>query len=112
MSSHPTALSPELDLDAELAREEAAQEQSVFVASQWQLMWWKFRKHRLAVISGVVILTIYAMVAICEFLAPYHYTTRHTDFIRAPRQEVHLFHEGSFVGRNTSNQSGSLRPVS
>ena len=32
-----------------------ADKQRIFVASQWQLMWWRFRKHRLAVASGVVI---------------------------------------------------------
>lgn len=74
------------------------QQERVYLASQWQLMWWKFRRHRLAVISGVVILAMYVIVAFCEFLAPYHYTTRNTDFIRAPRQQVHLFHEGRFIG--------------
>jgi peptide/nickel transport system permease protein len=74
------------------------EQERVYLASQWQLMWWKFRRHKLAVISGVVILVIYAMAAFAEFLAPYHYTTRNTDFIRAPQQEVHLFHEGRFLG--------------
>ncbi|UZF90463.1 ABC transporter permease [Bosea sp. NBC_00550] len=74
------------------------EQERVYLASQWQLMWWKFRKHKLAVISAFVILVIYAMAAFAEFLAPYHYTTRNTDFIRAPSQSVHLFHEGSFIG--------------
>ncbi|MFC5394453.1 ABC transporter permease [Bosea vestrisii] len=74
------------------------EQERVYLAPQWKLMWWKFRKHKLAVISGIVILLMYASAAFCEFLAPYHYTTRNTDFIRAPRQEVHLFHEGSFIG--------------
>jgi len=34
----------------------AGGDQRVFVASQWQLMWWRFRKHRLAVASGIVVL--------------------------------------------------------
>ena len=81
------------------ATEEMTPEQErVYLASQWQLMWWKFRKHKLALISAVVIIMIYAMAAFAEFLAPYHYTTRNTDFIRAPGQSVHLFHEGSFIG--------------
>lgn len=74
------------------------EQERVYLASQWQLMWWKFRKHKLAVISAFVIVAIYAMAAFAEFLAPYHYTTRNTDFIRAPGQSIHLFHEGSFVG--------------
>lgn len=74
------------------------EQERVYLASQWQLMWWKFRKHKLAVISAFVIVAIYAMAAFAEFLAPYHYTSRNTDFIRAPGQSVHLFHEGSFIG--------------
>ncbi len=38
------------------------------------------------------------MILICEFLAPYNLHTRNVDFIYAPPQPVHLFHEGSFVG--------------
>lgn len=74
------------------------EQERVYLASQLQLMWWKFRRHKLAVISGVIILVMYASIVICEFLAPYHYTTRDTDFIRAPPQRVHLFHEGTFLG--------------
>jgi len=54
------------------------EQERVYLAPQWKLMWWKFRKHKLAVISGIVILLMYLSVAICEFLAPYHYTTRNT----------------------------------
>jgi peptide/nickel transport system permease protein len=78
--------------------EMTAEQERVYLASQWQLMWWKFRKHRLAVISAVLIFVIYAMAAFAEFLAPYHYSTRNTDFIRAPGQQVRLFHEGAFIG--------------
>jgi hypothetical protein len=31
----------------------AADSQRIFVASQWQLMWWRFRKHRVAVASPI-----------------------------------------------------------
>ena len=33
----------------------AAKDQRIFVASQWQLMWWRFRKHKVAVASAVVV---------------------------------------------------------
>ncbi len=75
----------------------AAQER-VYLASQWRLMWWKLRRHRLAMISAVVLLLMYGAIVIAEFLAPYNLHTRHTDFIYAPPQAVHLFHEGRFVG--------------
>lgn len=81
----------------EEARLTAAQEE-IYLASQWQLMWWKLKRHRLAVISGVILLIMYGAIVIAEFLAPYNLHTRHTDFIYAPPQQVHLFHEGEFVG--------------
>ncbi len=69
-----------------------------YMASQWRIMWWKFRRHRLAVIAGAILLVMYASILICEFLAPYHLASRHIDSIYAPPQTVHLFHEGEFVG--------------
>ena len=69
-----------------------------YMASQWRIMWWKFRRHRLAVIAGAVLLVMYLSILISELLAPYSLQTRHTDYIYAPPQTVHLFHEGEFVG--------------
>jgi peptide/nickel transport system permease protein len=39
------------------------EQERVYLAPQWKLMWWKFRKHRLAVISGIVFLMMYASAA-------------------------------------------------
>src|SRR6185312_3144992 len=71
---------------------------SVYLASQWRLMWWKFRRHRMALISGIFLLLAYGSILICEILAPYNLHSRHVDFIYSPPQPVHLFHRGSFVG--------------
>ena len=46
-----------------------APEQRIFVASQWQLMWWRFRKHKIAVASGVIVLGFYMIVLGADFLA-------------------------------------------
>lgn len=73
-------------------------QKKVYLAPQITLMWWKFRRHRLALISGLVLVALYAMILIAEFLAPYNYEARHTEFIYRPPQAVHLFHEGGFVG--------------
>ena len=67
-------------------------------ASQLRLMWWKFRRHRIAVIAGVFLLVMYASTLFSEVLAPYSLQTRNSDMIYAPPQRVHLFHEGSLVG--------------
>jgi peptide/nickel transport system permease protein len=67
-------------------------------ASQLQLMWWEFRKHRIAYYCGIFLLLIYSTILISEFLAPYSQDSRNIDFIYSPPQAVHLFHEGEFVG--------------
>jgi peptide/nickel transport system permease protein len=70
----------------------------VYQASQMRLMWWKFKRHRLALASGIFLAALYVMILFCEFLAPYNLHTRNVDFIHAPPQPVHLFHDGQFVG--------------
>src|SRR5438067_9973131 len=46
-----------------------AAEERVSVASQWQLMWWRFRKHRLAIVAAVVVIGFYLVVLGADFLA-------------------------------------------
>ena len=70
----------------------------VYQASQLRLMWWKFRRHKLALWSAIFLCALYFMILICEFVAPYNLHTRNVDFIYSPPQRVRLFHEGSFVG--------------
>ncbi len=69
-----------------------------YLAGQWRLMWWKLRRHRLAVISGAFLLAMYVSILFCEVLAPYDLHTRNTDFLFAPPQSVHLFHDGRLIG--------------
>lgn len=69
-----------------------------YQASQWQLMWWRFRRHRPAVVAGIVLLLLYASALVSEVLAPYGLDSRDSDHILAPPQAIHLFHEGRFIG--------------
>lgn len=79
--------------------EELTPEQERFYsASQWQIMWWKFKRHRVALVSGIVLLVIYASTLVSEIIAPYNLHSRDTQHIYAPPQPVHLFHQGSWVG--------------
>lgn len=80
------------------AEELTPEQERYYMATQWRLMWWKFRRHRLAVASGVVLLLMYASILVSEILAPYNLHSRHPDHIYAPPQTVHLFHDGRFIG--------------
>src|SRR5207244_1837698 len=75
-----------------------AEQERYFMASQWRMMWWKLKRHRLAVISGAVLLLMYLSILVSEVLAPYNLHSRNTDFIYAPPQRVRLLHDGALVG--------------
>ncbi len=68
-------------------------ESSVSVASQWQLMWWKFRKHRMAMAGGIVTLIIYAIALFVEFLAPSSPGVIRADYTWAPPQRLHFLRQ-------------------
>ncbi|WP_342106608.1 ABC transporter permease [Methylobacterium sp. SI9] len=67
-------------------------------APAWRLIIRKFLRHRPAVASAVILLALYAIVPFVEFLAPYGQARRNGDFLYAPPQGIHLFHEGRLVG--------------
>ena len=66
-------------------------EERVSVASQWQLTWWKFRKHKLAMAGGIVTILIYLVALFVEFLAPFPKEMFAADYTYAPPQPLHLF---------------------
>lgn len=80
---------------AEPVAEEQAVER-VYVASQWQLMWWRFRRHKLAMIAIVAIAVLYAISLSSEFLAPYDPEATSAKVALVPPQGLHL---GNVDGR-------------
>ncbi len=46
-----------------------AAEEKIAVATQWQLMWWRFRKHKLAMLGSLVLIAFYLSVISVDFLA-------------------------------------------
>ncbi|MGU3536669.1 ABC transporter permease [Methylobacterium sp. A54F] len=76
----------------------AAADDGLARASAWRLIAKKFLRHRLAVASAVILAILYASIPFVEWLAPYEQSRRNGDFLYAPPQTIHLFHEGAFVG--------------
>ena len=66
-------------------------EEKIFVATQWQLMWWKFRKHRMAIVGGVVIALYYVVALFCEFVAPYDPESYSAAYKFVDPQKMHFF---------------------
>ena len=44
-------------------------EERISVATQWQLMWWRFRRHKLALVAAAVVGVLYVLVAFADFFA-------------------------------------------
>lgn len=86
MTSEAQVMAP--DLRPEPAAETEAR---IYVASQWRLTWWRFRKHRVAMISGAIVLFVYLVALFAEFLAPFPTDMYNSRYTFAPPQRVHLF---------------------
>ena len=72
-------------------------------ATQWRLMWLKFKRHRLAIGGSVVLALFYGMGLFCEFLSPHGPFERFTEYLYAQPQRLHFvdadgrFHARPFV---------------
>jgi peptide/nickel transport system permease protein len=98
----PEAVEPEQD---------GTQVNAIYVAPNWKLVWWRFKKHRLALVSTVVVFLI-ALVAI----APGFFATldpEETDSTRLfiPIQRLHFVHDGR-LGLYVYGVEGARNPVS
>ncbi|HEY4201804.1 MAG TPA: ABC transporter permease [Devosiaceae bacterium] len=69
---------------------------AVEVAGQWQLMWWKFTRHKVAVVAGVIIILLYFVGAFAEVLAPTDPNKNSAAFKYIPPQTIHLFEQGTW----------------
>jgi peptide/nickel transport system permease protein len=73
------------------------EQERYYLASQWRLIWWRLRKHRVAMVSLWFLVVLYGIIPFVECLAPYALRSRHPDQVYFPPQRVHLVHEGRLV---------------
>ncbi|NLW56281.1 MAG: ABC transporter permease [Firmicutes bacterium] len=64
--------------------------------SQWRLMWRKFKRNRIAVVGGIVVLLFYLVALFGDFIAPYTLEQRMTRYSYLPPQRVYFFAGGRF----------------
>ncbi|MXZ24205.1 MAG: ABC transporter permease [Caldilineaceae bacterium SB0665_bin_21] len=69
-----------------------------FRATQWQLIWWAFRKHRAAMIGLAVLGVLYLLALFCEFVSPYSTLHRFDGYLDAPPSHIRIRTEdGAFT---------------
>ncbi|MEM7532686.1 MAG: ABC transporter permease [Chloroflexota bacterium] len=68
----------------------------ISVATQWQLMWWRFRKHRAAIVAGIVLLIFYIIVLFADFFAYSEPNRDNAQNLLLPPQPVRMWDGDEF----------------
>lgn len=98
---------------------EVSGQDQLYFASQWQLMWRRFKRHKVALAGGIVLAVFYfSMCLFVEFFATYQVDTRFKQFSFAPPSRIHFldadgrFHLRPFVyGLESGRDPVSFRKV-
>lgn len=69
-----------------------------YYASQWSLMMRKFRRHKLAMASTILLVFFYLIAIFGNFVAPQGTEQYDGKYVNCGPTPVHMFHEGKFVG--------------
>lgn len=98
--------------DLAQGKQQAAERESkVYVAPQWKLVWWKFRKHKLALFSGLLVILIYLVAVFTEFLAPFKPDVTNSKYLYAPPQTLHLFNEQGAFDPYVEGYTSKIDPI-
>jgi peptide/nickel transport system permease protein len=96
MDMDPDRVAIQVDLSPDEEDLSLGSEDRIFVATQWQLMWWKFRKHRLAIIGGIVLILLYTTAVLADFIAPNDPNLFNKLYPYAPPQPIRFVDEQGF----------------
>src|SRR3989304_1695709 len=93
MSAQPAKPAPNVEIasldDAVLVGGKVSADERYYYASQWELIRWRFGRHRLAFISLILLGIIYFLAMFAEFFSPYTVDTRFEGFQQSPPSKVH-----------------------
>jgi len=93
------------------------QDENFYRAGQWQLVWWKFRRHKLAQIAMAVLGIFYIVVIFAEFISPYDPQKRFKDYSTLPPVNVRMidaqgkFHLPFVYALERARDPVTLRPI-
>ena len=75
-------------------QQDQLEDEEIFVAGQWRLMWWRFRKHRMAMVGAVFVILFYSVAVFADFLAISDPRLSDVDVAYLSPQTVHWFDGG------------------
>jgi peptide/nickel transport system permease protein len=81
----------------QLRKDQTEKELKYYTATQFQLIWWRFKKHQLALLGSLMLAIFLLIVLFADFFAPLDPFTRNSDYIFGPPQKLHFIdEEGTF----------------
>ena len=98
------------DGTGQAAAQQTSADERYFLASGWQLMWRKFRRHHLALLGGGMLALLSLFAVFAEFFTPYSVERRFVGAISHPPSRIHFvddagrFHLRPFVYGITSTR--------
>jgi peptide/nickel transport system permease protein len=93
------------------------QEEEFYRAGQWQLVWWKFKRHKLAQMATVVLAILYFIAIFAEFVSPHDPLHRFKEYLSFPPTAIHIrdtegrFHRPFIYGVTMGRDPVTFRPV-
>ncbi|NMA64920.1 MAG: ABC transporter permease, partial [Clostridiaceae bacterium] len=75
-----------------------AKQEKYYTSSQWQLMGRKLIRHKLAVISFILLAILYTGAIFAGFLAPQGLEDYSATYSNAPPSKIRFVHNGEFIG--------------
>jgi len=110
MKKHSTNFSDNKDSEEEL--EIYKEEEKFYRASQRQLVWWKFKKHRLAMFALPLLIFLYLLAIFADFFAPYSQETRFPNYLGVPPTRIYFSSEGKLQRPFVYDMKRELDPKS
>lgn len=74
----------------------SSDDEDIYLATQWQLVWRKFRTHRLALVGVAVLILMYTTALFAEFVAPHDPHRYDRRYVNAPPQTLRFFSDEGF----------------
>ena len=96
---------------------EGQEEEEFYRAGQWQLVWWKVRRHQLARVAMVVLAILYFIAIFAEFVSPHDPLRRFQSYLAYPPTKIHIrdvngqFHTPFIYGTKMERDPETFRPV-
>jgi len=79
-----------------LPQEESKEALKYYSATQWQLIWWRFRKHRMALVGALVLVILLALGVFYMFIGPYDPNNRNPTYVLGAPQMIHYWDKNGF----------------